>query len=142
MLRSQSRPTFLRAEPILFLSVFIFAVILGYSFARSLLPPHSHTYFPLITPSGFSIGTILKMKVSRRASASLLSPMRCSIEPFITQLALDSPGCTRAERNMYGRFSIEGDTRIVKTQTASWQTLCEENDSLNCSRLSASSDLG
>lgn len=63
-----------------------------------------YTYLPLTTPSGLSMGTILKMYASLRLCARGLLPIRNSRVPFITQLALVSPGCTRADRNTRGRF--------------------------------------
>ena len=48
-----------------------------------------------MTPSGFSMGMILKTKLSRRIWASSESPVRKSRQPFIIQLALVSPGWTR-----------------------------------------------
>lgn len=65
------------------------------------------THLPLMTPSGLSMGTILKMKhfLRRSAMGSLLT--RNSRVPFITQLALLSPGWTRAIRKTYGRLSVK-----------------------------------
>lgn len=56
-----------------------------------------------MTPSGLSIGMILNTKFSLRsfATGSLLT--RNSKVPFITQLALLSPGWTRAVITWYGR---------------------------------------
>ena len=50
-----------------------------------------------MTPSGFTMGTILKTKFSRRAYASAVLLTRNSMTPFIIQLAFDSPGCTLDE---------------------------------------------
>jgi hypothetical protein len=53
----------------------------------------------LITPSGLSIGTILKTKFYLKISASSeFSSVRKSIAPFIIQEPTDSPGWTLAER--------------------------------------------
>jgi len=49
-----------------------------------------------MTPSGFNMGTILKTNFSLRTKASGEFPTRKSIIPFIIQLELVSPGCTRA----------------------------------------------
>ncbi len=54
---------------------------------------------PLITPSGLSIETILMTKRSLRMQASGALISMNSISPFIIQLPLASPGCTRAVRN-------------------------------------------
>lgn len=53
------------------------------------------THVPLMTPSGLSMGMILKTKASLRLWATRSLLHRNSKVPFITQLALDSPGCTR-----------------------------------------------
>lgn len=59
-------------------------------------PVKEHLLFPTITPSGFSIGTILNMNFSRSSFAVLDSPVRKSRTPFIIQEAGVSPGWTRA----------------------------------------------
>lgn len=59
-------------------------------------PDKEQRQFPLMTPSGFRIGIILKTKLSLSALASGLLDMRQSITPFIIQDALLSPGCTLA----------------------------------------------
>jgi len=50
-----------------------------------------------MTPSGFSIGTILNTKQSLKTWASGASLTRKSIIPFIIHEELLSPGCTLAE---------------------------------------------
>ena len=48
-----------------------------------------------MTPSGLSMGTILKTKVLRRNWACSSSLTKKSMTPFIRKDALDSPGWTR-----------------------------------------------
>ena len=57
----------------------------------------STLYHALPSPSGLSIGTTLKTKLSRSSLASSEGPVRKSITPFIIQEALVSPGWTRPE---------------------------------------------
>lgn len=68
------------------------------------------THMPLMTPSGLRMGMILKIKASLRlwATGSLLH--RNSRVPFITQLALDSPGCTRPVSTIQAR--LPGERKI------------------------------
>ena len=68
-----------------------------------------------MTPSGFSIGTILKTKVDLRNSAFASSLTRKSITPFMSQLALLSPGCTREVKIMDFRtaMSTGSDKKFV-----------------------------
>ena len=62
-------------------------------------PAREHRQFPLITPSGFNIGTILNTKFYQRISASGMSVLvKQSRAPFIIQEPTDSPGCTLAVR--------------------------------------------
>jgi hypothetical protein len=49
---------------------------------------------PLVTPSGFSIGIILKTKEFLRFSASFVLERRYSIIPSNMKEELDSPGWT------------------------------------------------
>lgn len=72
------------------------------------------TYLPLMTPSGLSMGMILKMKFSLKslATGSLLT--RNSKAPFITQLELLSPGWTRAVITWYWRCPIKTRQREIK----------------------------
>lgn len=67
------------------------------------------TYLPLMTPSGLSMGMILKMKFSLKSLATGSSLTRNSKVPFITQLALLSPGWTRAVITWYGRCPVDKD---------------------------------
>lgn len=69
------------------------------------------------------MGTILKMKPSLRLTASGLVPIRNSSVPFITQLALVSPGCTLADRKINGRFPEEAERegeRSTNTNRRRW----------------------
>jgi hypothetical protein len=59
-------------------------------------PAKLHLLLPLATPSGFSIGTILKTNRLRRSLASCVGPVKKSNMPRIIQDAGVSPGCTRA----------------------------------------------
>ena len=56
--------------------------------------------FPTITPSGFSMGTILKMNFSRSSRAQALGPVRKSRTPCIIHDDGVSPGWTRAVSTM------------------------------------------
>lgn len=69
--------------------------------------PQSSTYMPLMTPSGLSMGMILKTKVSLRLWATKSLLHKNSRVPFIIQLALDSPGWTRPDNTMQGRLPGE-----------------------------------
>lgn len=71
------------------------------------------TYLPLMTPSGLSMGMILKMKFSLKSLATGSSLTRNSKVPFITQLALLSPGWTRAVITWYGRCPVGKDKGIL-----------------------------
>ena len=96
-----------------FFTIYLVAKIVGCSFLlgssqarfRS-TPANPHRYDPLITPSGFNIGTSLKTKLSRRSLASGDPPVRKSRIPFIICEALLSPGCTRAVITIPFRFLI------------------------------------
>ena len=61
-------------------------------------------HLPLMTPSGLSMGTILKMKVSLSAWAVGWVVRRNRRTPFMMNELLLSPGWTRADRKMYLRF--------------------------------------
>ena len=64
-----------------------------------------------MTPSGLSIGTILKTKWSLRTFASGAFDVKKSTIPFIAQLPFDSPGWTLAEMNtpfLLRAFSLLG----------------------------------
>ena len=65
-----------------------------------------HLVFPLMTPSGFNMGTILNTKVSRSILAPKDGPSRQSIIPFIMKLEFVSPGCTLDEITTPLRFFI------------------------------------
>lgn len=58
-------------------------------------------YLPWITPSGFSIGMILKINLFLSTCALGWLLVRWRRSPLITQLELDSPGCTRHEMTTY-----------------------------------------
>lgn len=90
----------------------------GESCIRHFMPP---THMPLMTPSGLSMGMILKIKASRRlwATGSLLH--KNSRVPFITQLALDSPGWTRPVSTIQGRLPGQRQTEPVDTTYFMWR---------------------
>ena len=72
-------------------------------------PASEHLLLPSITPSGFSIGTILKTNRWRSSAASSCAETRNCKTPCMIQLALLSPGCTRAVRTTTGLvFTING----------------------------------
>lgn len=52
---------------------------------------------PTMTPSGFSMGTNLKMNLCRNRLATVVSPVMKSIRPFIIHEAGVSLGWTRAD---------------------------------------------
>lgn len=77
------------------------------SFAES-----EHLLLPTITPSGFNIGTNLKMNLSRSSLAGPESLVRKSKIPFIIHDAGVSPGWTRADITT-ARFFLE---KIIETK--------------------------
>lgn len=75
---------------------YVSLITLRYCLLRS-LPVKEHLLLPTITPSGFSIGTSLKINFSLNSLAGPQSLVRKSNTPFIIQEEGVSPGCTRAE---------------------------------------------
>lgn len=63
-------------------------------------PIKLHRLFPKNTPSGFTIGTILNTKLSRRTIAMGCVPNRNSSMPWHTNDVTDSPGCVLANTTM------------------------------------------
>ena len=81
---------------------------LSHSLTHSL--PLTHTLSLTHSPSGFSMGTILKTYCSLNAAAAMLSAVRKSKIPCIIQEELLSPGCTLAVKTTPTRaFSSLGD---------------------------------
>lgn len=65
---------------------------------------------PWITPSGFNMGMILKTNLSLSTCALGWLLVRWRRRPLITQLELDSPGCTRDETTTYFLLSLPAST--------------------------------
>lgn len=63
-------------------------------------PIKLHRLLPKNTPSGFTIGTILNTKFSRKTNAIGWVPRRNSIRPWHTNDVTDSPGWDRANTTM------------------------------------------
>ena len=86
----------------------------------------------MMTPSGFSMGTILNINVSRSSCASLsFCWSKNSIAPWIMNWELLSPGCTRDVKNMtcfgfllFSVFSVAdaGSFEFVAPELAGWSS--------------------
>lgn len=76
----------------------------------------------MITPSGFKIGTILKIKCSLKALASAQLLVRNSKIPFIIQDELVSPGWILALKNtpfLDNAFKLVGSLSLLVIVTSS-----------------------
>ena len=77
-------------------------------------------HLPWMTPSGFSIGMILKTNLFLRTCALGWLLVRWRRSPLITQLELDSPGCTLQEITTYFllSFAASVSSTIMKMSSA------------------------
>ena len=111
---SHAKSTFLPQFIICVYINFVQRIVGDLGFIQSLFksfPASPQRWLPRITPSGLSIGTILKIRFCRRVTATSSALSKNWISPRIIYEEFDSPGWTRADRYTYFRHDI-GTVRV------------------------------